>query len=97
MKFQYQEKKAYRSYIPLRVESNPRCEIRFRGANGTPNWHPHFSTWGVKFAIYIPKDFQPDPTSNEYLAQFHSVPDPKDTYNNPPWALRLRGTKFICH
>ncbi len=87
-------KKAYRSYIPLKVHSNPRCEIRFRGANGTPNWHPHFSTWGVKFAIYIPKDFQPDPTSNEYLAQFHSVPDRGDTYNNPPWALRLRGTRL---
>jgi hypothetical protein len=87
-------KKAYRSYIPLGVHSNPRCEIRFRGANGTPNWHPHFSTWGVKFAIYIPKDFQPDPTSNEYLAQFHSVPDSRDTYNNPPWALRIRGTKL---
>ena len=86
--------KSYRSYIPIRVHSNPRCEIRFRGANGTPNWHPHFSTWGVKFAVYIPKDFKPDPTSSEYLAQFHSVPDPRDTYNNPPWALRLRGTKL---
>jgi hypothetical protein len=89
--FSISGKKSYRSYLPLQKHSNPRCEIRFRGANGTPNWHPHFSTYGIKFAIYIPKDFKPDVTSSEYLAQFHSVKDKGDTYNNPPWALRVKG------
>ena len=87
-------KKSYRSWLPARQQSNPRSEIRFRGASGVPNWHPHFTTWGVKFAIYFPKDFKPDNTSAEILAQFHSVPDKGDKYTNPPWALRLRGTQL---
>jgi hypothetical protein len=88
------ESKSYRSYLPAQVYENARSEIRFRGGNGTPNWHPHFSTWGVKLAVFFPSNFQPDNTSSELIFQFHGVKDPGDTYTQNPWSMRLRGTNL---
>jgi hypothetical protein len=83
--------KSYRSYLPAQKYSNARSEIRFRGANGVAHFQPNGKTFGARFAIYFPEDFQPDETSSEIIAQYHSVPDPQDTYSSPPWALRLTG------
>ena len=84
-------RKSFRSLLKAQQSSNPRSEIRFLGGNGTPNFHPNGSTWGVKFAIYFPSDFKPDNYSSDIIAQFHAKPDPGDTYLHPTWALRVRG------
>ena len=86
--------KSYRAYLPAKKYSNARSEIRFRGGDGVPGFLPKSTTWGTRFAIYFPKDFQPDESSSEIIAQYHGVADPGDTFLSPPWALRLRGKKL---
>ncbi len=82
---------SYRAYLPARKYSNARSEIRFRGGRGVEHFQSNGKTFGTRFAIYFPEDFQADESSSEIIAQYHSVPDPEDTYSSPPWALRLRG------
>ena len=95
-------KKSFKAYLPAKRfgrgdngSAKARSEIRWTGGiKGTPNQHPHFTTWGIKLAIYFPKDFQTDKTSSESIFQFHGVRDQGDTYRSPPFMVRVVGNSF---
>ncbi len=91
--------KALRMYLERKLYSSSgvsRSHLQYNGGEGykVPKFQPHFSTWGARFALYVPSDFVPDPTS-EIIFQYHGLKDKQDTYTeNPSFHLSIVSNKF---
>ncbi len=69
-----------------------RNELTYRGI-------PHFSlneSYWFGFSIFLPDDWQADPTGDDILLQFHGWPDEDigEAWRNPPIALLTRGDQW---
>ncbi len=90
---------ALRMYIERKLYSssgNARCQLQYNGGTDfdVPKYQPHFSSWGIRFALYVPSDFIPDPTS-EIIFQLKGYADEYDTYTqNPPFHLSILSNNF---
>ncbi|MCG8310723.1 MAG: heparin lyase I family protein [Cytophagales bacterium] len=96
-KYKVSGKYSMRMYIAAeKGYNNARCQAQFQGneEGSISKYLPHFTTWGVKFAMYIPEDFQPDRFPDLFF-QLKGYADAHDSYNgNPIFSMKIQENKI---